>query len=323
MPDVHRVAVLDDYQRAAQGYGDWDSLGNVEVAFFPDHLLDDDDIVGRLEPYDVVVATRERTRFPAELLNRLPALRLLISTGMSTAHIDLPTTRERGITVCGTQMYGEAAPSPASELTWALIMELTKGVAREDAGLRAGGWGTALSDDLAGSTLGLIGLGRLGSKVARVGLAFDMRVIAWSQNLDPQRAESLGVQAVDKETVLRESDILSIHTLLSRRTRGLLGAADLALLKPTALLINTSRGPIIDEAALIEVLAQRRIRGAGLDVFDVEPLPADHPLRSAPNTVLTPHVGYVSHASYRGFYTGAVADIVAYRRGEPVNVLNG
>ena len=322
MAIIHRmvaVAVLDDYQGAVARFGPWADLpDSVAVTYFTDHLAQLDDLVARLEPFEVIVATRERTRFPRELLARLPKLRLLISTGMGVAHIDVPATQELGILVSGT---AGGAGGPV-ELTWALILELTRGVAAQDAALRAGAWGTTVPRDLAGSTLGLLGLGRLGSKVAAVGLALGMRVIAWSQNLDPADARSRGAEWVDKETLLRDSDVLSVHVQLSDRTRGLIGASDLALMQPSAYLINTARGPIVDEPALVDALNRGQIAGAGLDVFDIEPLPVGHPLRATPNTLLSPHVGYVSISGYTVFYTQAVEDIAAYLDGEPLRLLN-
>ncbi|HEY1478792.1 MAG TPA: D-2-hydroxyacid dehydrogenase family protein [Gaiellales bacterium] len=313
-----RVAVLDDYQGVALEYGPWDELGSdLEIAIFRDHVDEIDELAERLAPFDVVVAMRERTTFPRTLLERLPRLRLLVSTGMGTPHIDTDATRELGITVSGTGGRAE----PAAELTWALILALARHVAVEDAAVRRGDWQQTIGTDLAGATLGVIGLGRLGRQVASVGQAFGMSVIAWSQNLDPDEAHALGVEPVDKQFLLRTADIVTIHLRLSDRTRGLIGADDLALLKPTALLVNTSRGPIVDEQALVEVLRDRRIGGAGLDVFDVEPLPADHPLRSMPRTVLTPHIGYVTHETYRVFYADAVEAIAAFRAGNPIRVL--
>jgi phosphoglycerate dehydrogenase-like enzyme len=253
-----------------------------------------------------------------ELLTRLPALRLLVSTGMGTAHIDVPATRELGIVVSGT---AGSAGVPV-EMTWALVLELVRGAAGQDQAVHAGEWGTTVPLDLTGATLGLAGLGRLGRRVGAVGAAFGMDVIAWSQNLTPEAAAAGGARAVDKATLMRESDVLSVHLVLSDRTRGLFGAADLALLKPTAYLVNTSRGPIIDEAALVEVLQSQRIAGAGLDVFDIEPLPADHPLRSTPRTVLSPHVGYVSQRAYDAFYGQAAEDVAAFLAGAPIRVLN-
>jgi phosphoglycerate dehydrogenase-like enzyme len=313
-----KVAVLDDYQDAAREFGPWSELGAAaEVTVFTDHVAETGALVERLAPFDVIVAMRERTRFPRAVLERLPRLRLLVSTGMGSGHIDLEAARERGITVCGTGGRGE----PPAELTWALILGLARHIAEEDAGIRAGSWGLTVGTDLAGATLGVIGLGNLGQRVARVGLAFGMRVIAWSQNLDPGLAAAAGVEPVTKQTLLREADVVTIHLRLSERTTGLIGAADLALLKPTALLVNTSRGPIVDEAALVDALRSGRIGGAGLDVFDAEPLPPGHPLRTTPRTLLTPHIGYVSASSYRVFYGDAVEDIRAFLDGRPIREL--
>jgi phosphoglycerate dehydrogenase-like enzyme len=315
-----QVAVLDDYQDAAREFGPWDDLGEAaEVTVFTDHVAGAGPLVERLAPFDVVVAMRERTRFPRKILERLPRLRLLVSTGMGTAHIDTEAASDLGITVSGTGGW----PHAAAELTWALILGLARHVAAEDAGVREGRWGRTVGTDLHGATLGVIGLGNLGRQVATVGLAFGMRVIAWSQNLDPAAAAAAGVQAVDKEALLRSADVVTIHLKLSERTTGLIGAADLALLKPTAYLVNTSRGPIVDEAALADALRGGRIAGAGLDVFGVEPLPADHPLRTAPRTLLTPHIGYVTAASYQAFYSGAVQAIQAFADGQPIRLLTG
>jgi len=313
-----QVGVIDDYQDAAREFGPWAELaGRADVTIFNDHVTDASALTERLAPFDVIVATRERTRFPGALLHRLPRLRLLVSTGMGTAHIDLAAARELGITVSGTGGRGE----PPAELTWALILGLARHVAEEDAGIRAGRWGQTVGTDLAGATLGVIGLGHLGLQVARIGQAFGMRVIAWSQNLDPAVAAAAGVAAVSKEDLLRSADVVTIHVRLSERTTGLISGTDLALLKPTAYLINTSRGPVVDEAALVDALRSGRIAGAGLDVFDVEPLPAGHPLRTAPRTLLTPHVGYVTAGTYRVFYTGAVEAIRAFLDGRPIRLL--
>ena len=312
------VGVIDDYQDAAREFGPWAELaGQAEVTIFTDHVADADALTERLAPFDVIVATRERTRFPRPVLQRLPRLRLLVSTGMGSAHIDLAAARELGVTVSGTG----GRPEPPAELTWALILGLARHVAEEDAGIRAGSWGLTVGTDLAGATLGVIGLGNLGLRVARIGQAFGMRVIAWSQNLDPAAAAAAGVAAVGKAELLRSADVVTIHLRLSERTTGLIGAADLALLKPTAYLVNTSRGPIVDEAALVDALRGGRIAGAGLDVFDVEPLPAGHPLRTAPRTLLTPHIGYVTAGTYRVFYSGAVEAIRAFLDGQPIRLL--
>jgi phosphoglycerate dehydrogenase-like enzyme len=313
-----QVAVIDDYQDAAREFGPWGELaGRADVTVFTDHVADADALAGRLAPFDAIVAMRERTRFPRALLQRLPRLRLLVSTGMGTAHIDVAAARELGVTVSGTGGRGE----PPAELTWALILGLARHVAEEDAGIRAGSWGLTVGTDLSGATLGVIGLGNLGLRVATIGRAFGMRVIAWSQNLDPAVAAAAGVEAVGKETLLRNADVVTIHVRLSERTTGLINGADIALLKPTAYLVNTSRGPVVDEAALVDALRSGRIAGAGLDVFDTEPLPAGHPLRTAPRTLLTPHVGYVTAGTYRVFYSGAVEAIRAFLDGQPIRLL--
>ena len=303
-----RVAILDDYQDVARAFGDWDGL-EAEVVAFHDHVDGDDEVVERLQPFDVVMAMRERTPFTRARLERLPNLRLLVTTGMGNAAIDTGAARELGITVAGTG----GTPTHTAELTWGLILALARHIPAEDRAIRDGGWQHTVGLELAGLTLGVIGLGRLGSQVARIGQAFGMDVIAWSQNLDTP---------LTKEELLQRSDIVTIHVRLSERTRGLIGAAELARMKPTALLINTSRGPIVDEAALLAALHGGEIAGAGLDVYDVEPLPPHHPLRSAPNTVLTPHLGYVTSAGYTAFYADAVEAIAAFLRGEPVRVIS-
>jgi phosphoglycerate dehydrogenase-like enzyme len=315
-----QVAVLDDFQNAARDFGPWSKLeASAAVTIFNDHLTDVAELAARLAPFEVVVATRERTRFPRQLLERLPRLRLLVRTGLGTTHIDIAAASELGIVVSGTDAYGTAA----AELTWALILALVRHLTAEDAGVRGGSWGLTVGTDLAGATLGVIGLGSLGRQVAAIGQAFGLRVIAWSQHLDPAVAAVAGAEAVSKETLLRTADIVTIHVRLSERTTGLISGPELALLKPTAYLINTSRGPVVDEAALIEALRAGRIAGAGLDVFDVEPLPAGHPLLTAPNTLLTPHIGYVTASNYQAFYSGAVEDILAFQSGRPIRVLNG
>jgi phosphoglycerate dehydrogenase-like enzyme len=260
---------------------------------------------------------RERTPFDRALLDRLPDLRLLVTTGMANASIDLDAARDRGVLVCGTR---SRQPGPA-ELTWALVLAVTRRVAQEDAAVRAGGWQTTIGPELSGRTLGVLGLGRLGSIVAGYGRAFGMRVLGWSANLDPGHARELGVEPVTLDDLLTRSDVVSVHLTLSDRTRGLLGARELDLIGPEGYLVNTSRGPIVDEAALVQALRAGRIAGAGLDVFDVEPLPADHPLRTVPRAVLTPHIGYVALDAYRVFYADAVEDVIAWMAGEPVRVL--
>jgi phosphoglycerate dehydrogenase-like enzyme len=314
-----QVAVLDDYQEVALRYGDWQSLApEAEVTVFHGHIPGDDSLAEHLKGFEVVVAMRERTPFTAKRLAKLPDLRLLVTTGMANAAIDMDAAREHGVTVCGTN----GLASPTAELTWGLILATARHIVAEDVAVRAGSWQHTIGPELAGRTLGLLGLGRLGTRVAAIGRAFEMDVVAWSQNLDPDDARGKGVEPVGKEELLRRSDVVSIHLRLSERTRGLLGARELGLMKPTAILVNTSRGPIVDEDALLEALREGRIGGAGLDVFAVEPLPADHPLRSAPRTVVTPHIGYVTTGTYEIFYRDAVEDVAAWLRGEPVRVLN-
>ncbi|EHK83185.1 phosphoglycerate dehydrogenase-like oxidoreductase [Saccharomonospora azurea SZMC 14600] len=313
-----RIAILDDYQNVASTLADWDSL-DAEVRVFTEHIADQDELVRALAGFDVVVAMRERTPFPAALLSRLPDLRLLVTTGQRNASIDVEAARRQGIVVCGTGYL----PHPTVELTWALILAAARHLPTEVQAMREGGWQTTLGTGLRGRTLGLLGLGRLGSQVARVGQAFGMRTIAWSQNLTADRAAEHDVTAVSKNELFASSDVLSVHLVLSKRTRGLVGAKELAAMKSTALLVNTSRAPIVDTDALLEALRQDTIGGAALDVYDVEPLPADHPLRSMPNVVLTPHIGFVTRETYEVFYRDAVEDIAAFRRGEPVRVLAG
>jgi phosphoglycerate dehydrogenase-like enzyme len=310
-----KVVVLDDWQRCATSYADWGSLG-CDVEFVHEHLLGDP-LVERLGTADVVVVMRERTPFGADLLSRLPDLRLLVTTGAGNASIDVAAAQQRGVTVCGTR----SLPGAAAELTWALILALLRQVPHADTTLRAGGWQDTVGTDLEGATLGLMGLGRLGSRVALAGLAFGMDVLAWSQNLDPAAAREQGVEPVSKEELLARSDVVSLHLRLSGRTRGIVGAAELRAMKRTAYLVNTSRGPLVDEAALVESLHSGEIAGAGLDVYDEEPLPEGHPLRSAPRTVLTPHLGYVTDGGYRLFYGDVVEDIAAWREGSPIRVV--
>ena len=314
-----RVAILDDYQGVALQMADWGTLpAGTEVQVFRDHLADEVAVAERLADFEVVVAMRERTPFPRRLLERLPKLRLLVTTGMRNASIDLAAATEQGIVVCGTGGVGAAT----AELTWGLILALLRQIPREDAATRGGAWQVSVGVGLHDKTLGVLGLGNLGSRVATVGRAFGMRVIAWSQNLTAARAAEVGATLVGKDELLAQADILSIHLVLSERTRGLIGARELGLMKPTAYLVNTSRGPIVDEAALIDALRRGAIAGAALDVFDVEPLPADHPLRSLPNTVVTPHLGYVTAETYRVFFGDAVEDIRRFLAGTPVRVLS-
>ena len=315
---MHRIAVLDDYQHVAASFADWSRVPEpVEVVEFSDHVSDEDALVVRLQPFDVVVAMRERTPFPRSLLERLPTLKLLVTTGARNKSIDVAAATELGVTVCGT---GAHAPGTA-ELTWALILAVARNVPQEDAAVRAGGWQHTIGTDLDGATLGVIGLGRLGERVARIGQAFGMDVIAWSQNLTDERAAEVGVRRVDKDELLATADVVTIHLQLSDRTRGLIGKDELARMKPSAILVNTSRGPIVDEAALIDTLRRGAIRGAGVDVFDQEPLPQDHPLRELNNVVRTPHLGYVTRKTYEVFYRDAVEDVAAFLAGNPLRVV--
>ena len=290
-----RVAVLDDYQDLARKITDWSVLpADVEVAVFRDHLTDQTALAERLKDFDIVMAMRERTPFPRTLLEQLPRLQLLTTTGMRNAAIDMQAAADCKVLVCGTGgiLY------PTAELTWGLILSLLRHIPDEDQATRAGSWQVSMGQGLHGKTLGLMGLGRLGSEVARVGNAFQMAVIAWSQNLTAERAAERGATLVSKDELLARADILSIHLVLSARSRGLIGRQELNRMKPTAYLINTSRGPIVDEAALIAALRDGTIAGVGLDVYDEEPLPLEHPLRRAANTVITPHIGYVTQETY-------------------------
>jgi phosphoglycerate dehydrogenase-like enzyme len=311
-----KIAILDDYQNVALSLADWGSLA-AEVVVFTRAFADAGELVRSLAGFDVLVAMRERTRFPAEVLARLTCLRLLVSTGPANAAIDVAAAREHGITVCGTGYESH----PAIEHTWALILGAARNLPAEAESMRSGGWQVSIGEGLHGKTLGVLGLGRVGSAVARVGRAFGMSAIAWSQNLTPEKAAEHGVRAVTKEQLFAESDVLSIHVVLSERTRGLVAAADLRSMKPTAVLVNTSRGPVVDEAGLIDVLRAGRIRGAAIDVFDTEPLPADHQLRSLPNALLTGHVGYVTRDLYTIFYRDTVEDIAAFQAGSPIRLM--
>ena len=315
---MHRIAVLDDYQSVAATYADWSRLPEpVEVVEFSDHVADEDALVARLAPFDVVVAMRERTPFPRTVLDRLPNLELLVTTGMRNKSIDVEAAVERGIIVCGTGIPGTAT----AELTWGLVLAVLRHIPQEDATVRAGGWQHTIGGDLAGARLGVIGLGRLGSQVAKVGQAFGMDVVAWSQNLTDERAAEHGVRRVEREELFSTSDVVTVHLLWSRRTRGLIGADDFARMKPTAIFINTSRGPIVQEQALVHAMWNGTIAGAGIDVYDQEPLPADHPMRTLPHTVLTPHLGYVTRGTYEVFYADAVEDVAAWMSGAPIRTL--
>ncbi|MCX5352174.1 MULTISPECIES: D-2-hydroxyacid dehydrogenase family protein [Streptomyces] len=315
-----RCAVLDDFQNVASACADWSTLSDrVEVVSFAEHFATEDELAAALADFDFVVTLRERVAFPESLLNRLPRLKLLIASGMRNSVIDYAAAKAGGVTVCGTQ----SSSTPPVELTWALLLGLARGIVQENNALRDGGpWQSTVGADLHSRTLGLLGLGKIGSRVAQVGLAFGMEVTAWSRHLTKERADEVGVElASSKEELLASSDFVSVHLALSDRTRGLLGAAELALLKPTAYLINTSRSAIVDQEALLAALHEGRIAGAGVDVFDVEPLPGNHPMRTAPRLLATPHLGYVSRANYARYYGQALEDIQAYLDGDPVRVL--
>ncbi len=326
-----RVAILDDYQQVSLASADWSHVRSLaEIDVFAQHISRTEALVSALEPYDVIVAMRERTFFDAARLSQLPTLRLLVTTGMSNSSIDLGACAARGVTVCGTGGVG----SSTAELTWGLILALLRHIPEEDRRLkmtgRAGGaalgvggaWQQTVGTGLDGKRLGVVGLGRQGRRVAGIGRAFGMTVVAWSRHLDPAVASKEQVQAVSKEELFSSCDVVTVHYKLSPRSTGLVGAAELALMKPSAYLINTSRGPLVDSAALLAALRSGSIAGAALDVFDVEPLPLGDPLRSAPNVVLTPHLGYVTEETYRVFYGDAAQDIVAFAQGAPVRVLS-
>ncbi|WP_367322997.1 D-2-hydroxyacid dehydrogenase family protein [Streptomyces sp. HUAS ZL42] len=315
-----RCAVLDDFQKVATELADWSPLADdVEVVSFDTHFADEDALAAALAGFDIVVTLRERVPFPRSLMDRLPRLRLLIASGMRNSVIDYAAAEAHGVTVCGTA----SSSTPPVELTWALLLGLARGIVEENNSLRTGGpWQSTVGADLHGRRLGLLGLGKIGSRVAQVGLAFGMQVGAWSQNLTKERADEVGVElATSMEELLGSSDFVSIHLALGDRTRGLLGPAELARLKPTAYLINTSRAAIVDQDALLAALHKGRIAGAGIDVFDIEPLPADHPMRTAPRLLATPHLGYVSRANYETYYGQAVENIRAFLAGAPVRRL--
>ena len=314
-----RCAILDDYQNVVLQSADWSKVkDDVDIKVFNEHLGGPDKVVAALKGFQIVVAMRERTGFPRNVIDALPDLKLLITTGMRNASIDTESAKARGVTVCGTGSFG----SPTSGIAIGLMLELTRYIGYENARLHAGAkWQTTIGPDLEGMTLGVLGLGRLGARTANIAKAFGMKVIAWSQNLTPEKCEAAGVGYVGKDDLFRQSDFISIHVVLSARSRGLVGARELGLMKPSAYIINTSRGPIIDEAALLAALRDHRIAGAGLDVFDIEPLPLDHPLRKMDNVVITPHLGYVSEQNYRGYFAGVVEDIRGFLDGKPVRVL--
>ena len=314
-----RVAILDDYLKLSLKSADWSALPNdVSVHVFHNHLGNEDAVANALGEFEVLLVMRERTPLPASLLERLPKLKLIVTTGMRNLSIDMQAARARGIDVCGTQML----PYPAFEHAWGLILALAKNVCAEDRLMREGGWQAGPTTGLKGRTLGVLGLGKLGSQAARVGNAFDMNVIAWSQNLTDERARECGATRVERDALLAESDFVTIHLVLSERTRGLIGHQELARMKRDAFLVNTSRGPIVDEHALVEALGNGVIAGAGLDVYDEEPLPADHPLRRTPNALLTGHTGYSTREAFDVMYPDSLECLQAWLGGQPVRLLN-
>ncbi|OLF54089.1 D-2-hydroxyacid dehydrogenase family protein [Pseudomonas chlororaphis] len=313
-----QIAVIDDWQDVARDTVDWSVLAGIgQVSFIHDYPGDTATLSQRLAPFEVICVMRERTRFDEQLLRRLPRLKLLLTGGMRNAAIDLPAAAGLGIQVCGTDSYKHAAP----ELTWALIMARTRNLLDEANALRAGHWQQGLGGDLHGKTLGILGLGSIGQRVAQFGQVFGMRVIAWSENLSAERAAAAGVTYVSKQQLFEQADVLSVHLVLSERSRGLVDAQVLAWMKPTALLVNTARGPIVDEAALIAALERGQLAGAALDVFEQEPLPADHPFRRLPNVLATPHIGYVSRQNYQQFFGQMIEDIQAWAAGRPIRPL--
>ncbi|MCX7371089.1 MAG: D-2-hydroxyacid dehydrogenase family protein [Alphaproteobacteria bacterium] len=322
MPQVQKLAILDDYQGVTLSHPAWAKLPHLQPAVFQDTITDLDALATRLAPFDAILAMRERTPFNAALINRLPNLRLLMTTGERNRGIDAAACAARGVTFCGTSSFG----APTVEITWGLILSLMRGLPEQMSSLRAGTWQglTAFGDvgrTVEGKTLGVVGLGKLGARVARVGQAFGMKVIAWSQNLTVEAAAAVGATRVEKAALMQQADVITLHLILSDRSRGIIGAEELARMKPDAVIVNTSRGPLIDQDALLAALHGMRIGGAGLDVFDQEPLPATHPILAAPRTVLTPHLGYVSAENYAAYFTGAVEAIAAFEAGSPIRVI--
>jgi phosphoglycerate dehydrogenase-like enzyme len=316
----HRCAILDDYQSVALKMADWSKVApDLDIKVFSEPLGGPDEVARALKGFAIICAMRERTPFPRQLIEALPDLRLLVTTGMVNRAIDLEAAKERNVVVCGTPSFG----NPTTGIAWGLILELTRRIGFENARLKNGAlWQSVVGTDVEGLTLGVIGLGKLATRVAEVGKAFRMKVVAWSQNITPERAQAAGVEyAASKEDLLRQSDIVSIHIPLSPKSRGLIGANELGLMKPSGLLVNTSRGPIVEEAALLAALRDKKIAGAGFDVYDIEPLPLDHPLRKLDNVVLTPHLGYASQQNYRAYFAGVVDDIRGFLDGKPVRVL--
>jgi len=315
-----QLAILDDYQEISGEYADWSQISQqVQIKVFSDHISEENEIVKRLQDFSIICVMRERTPFPRTLIEKLPNLKLIVSSGMRNLGIDLQAAKDNDVIVCGTKSFG----MPTAELTWGLILGLARQIPSEDQNIRLGGWQNTVGVGLEGKTLGIAGLGKLGSRVAEIGKVFGMKVIGWSQNLTQGRCNDLGVLLVGKDELMKNSDFLSIHLILSERTRGLFQRKDLLLMKPTAYIINTARGPIINEEALIEVLQNKIIGGAGIDVYGEEPLPHDHPLRGLKNTIVTPHLGYVEKVNYEFYHKGYVEAVSAFLNGEPKNLING
>jgi phosphoglycerate dehydrogenase-like enzyme len=316
---AYRCAILDDYQNVALKLADWSKLKDVETKVYTEAVRrSDQDTIRDCKDFDIVVMMRERTRFPRAVIDGLPKLKLLITTGAYNASIDMKACAERGIVVCGTGGFG----NPTTGITFGLILELTRRIGWEHTRMKAGvPWQATLGMDIEGKTLGVLGLGKLGARAAGVAKAFGMKVIAWSQNLTPEKCKEQGVEYSSKDDLFRNADIVTIHLVLSDRTRGLVGANELGLMKKTAYLINTSRGPIVDEKALLDALNKKQIAGAGLDVFDVEPLPLDHPYRKMDNVVITPHLGYVSRQNFERYYPDIIENIRGFLDGKPVRVV--
>lgn len=315
-----RIAILDDYLNVSLELADWSDIrAQGDVTVFNDHEDDAARLAERLRPFDVICIMRERTPFPKSLFDKLPNLKLLVTAGMRNLSIDLTAASERGIVVSGTENVGVTT----AELAWGHILSLARHLPEEDAATRAGNWQTHLGTSIADKTLGIIGLGKVGGHVAKIGLAFGMSVMAWSQNLTAERCAEVGVRlAPSKDALLAEADFISIHLVLSDRTRGIIGAGDFAKMKPTARFINTARGPLVDQAALIDALEQGTIAGAGIDVYDIEPLPADHPMRKLPRAHITPHLGFVTDTNFKLWYGQTAEDVRAWVAGKPLRILN-
>jgi phosphoglycerate dehydrogenase-like enzyme len=312
---LFNCAVLDDYQNCALGFANWGSLKNVQVKIFTDTISTQDALVERLTGFEIIVAMRERTHFDAGLLACLPRLKLLVTTGIRNSVIDLDAAVAHGVVVCGTQIL----PNPAPELAWGILLALARNIPDQVASVRAGGWQTQIGVGLEGKTLGIVGLGKIGTRMARVAQAFNMSVLAWQPTITSERCKAAGVECTSSlEDLMERSDIVTVHMVLADSTRGMIGSRELARMKPTAMLVNTARGPLVDEEALVRTLQEGRIAGAALDVYDIEPLPAHHPLRTLPNVIATPHLGYVSRENYQIFFSEAVENIQNWLQGTPV-----